>query len=153
MQSRKEGFLNVNETAENDGNSGFNLECKAISRVDDEHGLFMDCGPVVDKCDGLKEYDGLVANPSGMVRSSKENRPDEDNVGQLASVREIDRGDLMGKRHRKIEGVSKNLGGVGAVGDSQNKATAREKRDGSKGYNENSGASWQHVSFLWMYYA
>ncbi|GKV43599.1 hypothetical protein SLEP1_g50869 [Rubroshorea leprosula] len=63
----------------------------------------MDCGPVVDKCDGLKECDGLVANPSGMVGSNKENRPDDDNVGQLASVREIDRGDLMGKRHRKIE--------------------------------------------------
>ncbi|GKV44470.1 hypothetical protein SLEP1_g51655 [Rubroshorea leprosula] len=63
----------------------------------------MDCGPVVDKCDGLKEYDGLVANPSGMVGSSKENRLDDDNVGQLASVREIDRGDLMGQRHRKIK--------------------------------------------------
>ncbi|GLU00191.1 hypothetical protein SLE2022_175740 [Rubroshorea leprosula] len=80
MQSRKEGFLNLNETAENDGNSGFNLEGRAISWVDDKHGLFMDCGPVVDKCDGLKEYDGLVANPSGMVGSSK-----------------------CGKRHRKIE--------------------------------------------------
>ncbi|GLT31874.1 hypothetical protein SLA2020_065800 [Shorea laevis] len=103
MQSRKEGFLNLNEMAENDGNSGFNLECRAISRVDDEHGLFMNCAPVVDKCDGLKEYDGLVANPSGMVGSSKENRPNDDNVGQLASVQEIDRGDLMGKRHRKIQ--------------------------------------------------
>ncbi|GKV01463.1 hypothetical protein SLEP1_g14013 [Rubroshorea leprosula] len=74
-----------------------------MAQVGDGNGSGMDFGPLVERRGGLEESDGLLSNPNGTGGCSTGNKTNTDNGSQLASVREMGKRDLTGKRHKKIE--------------------------------------------------